>query len=101
MSAHTPGPWAVQVAEPIITSHATAYEIVTDDFDVVGGRVGIRSAADACLIAAAPDVYEALEALVELERGDLVGEQFKKALLLALRRSDVVLAKARGEGAKS
>ena len=47
------------------------------------------------------DLYEALDVLVKLERGDLVGAQFKKAICLALRQSDIALAKARGEGAKS
>ena len=58
----TPGPWAVQVSEPLITSRATAFEIVTEDFDVVGGRVAIRNAADARLMAAAPDGFEAASA---------------------------------------
>lgn len=43
------------------------------------------------------DLYEALDVLTKLERGDLVGAEFKKAMYAALRQSDAALAKARGE----
>ena len=89
----TPGPWAVQVSEPLITSRATAFEIVTDDFDVVGGRVAIRNAADARLIAAAPDLYAALEVMIEwanTEPGQYPGGY-------PGRKAAQALAKARGD----
>ena len=93
MSGWTPGPWAVQVAEPMITSRATAYEIVTDGFDVVGGRVGIRSAADACLIAASPDMADALR---QWQHAEETGDDAE--LANARKSRDMALAKARGEG---
>ena len=82
---HTPGPWV-----------AVTPEEVEDDCGVISGRThdfsgdvvvrlpnGTRGAANARLIAAAPDLLEALkqrlpscQCLYGIERGDVDGEEF-------------------------
>lgn len=69
MSGWTPGPWTVQLTCPSPRTRATAFEVVTEDYDVAAGYIGIRKAEDAQLIAAAPELYEALEyALAKLRQ---------------------------------
>lgn len=46
---------------------------------------------------AAPDLAEALEALLAVEDGDLFGEQFRVALNLAKGQARAALRKAKGE----
>jgi hypothetical protein len=63
---HTPGPWHVQrlQVDPHGIIRIGGFEVVTEAYDVVGGNPGvapIRKQEDAYLIAAAPDLLEALE----------------------------------------
>ena len=56
----TPGAWEVRVEQITPGSNATCFTVATDDFDVVSPLLGIRCEDDAALIAAAPDLLEAL-----------------------------------------
>ena len=62
----TPGKWEVRIEQVVPTSKAVCYTVATDDYDVVSPRLGIRSEADANLIAASKALYEALYQVVEL-----------------------------------
>mgnify|MGYP006434438993 CR=1 FL=1 len=53
--------------------------------------------ANAHLIAAAPDLVEALEELAEVERSEKIGAEWKRDLHAALKKTDAALAKAYGE----
>jgi hypothetical protein len=56
---HTPGPWTLRMrAKPIL-----AWDVVTTDGAVMGG---VYEEANARLIAAAPELLEALEAVAQL-----------------------------------
>ena len=59
MNKHTPGPWRVQLLPVNIRIRGPLQEYIVDPC------CGVRSKADACLIAAAPDLLEALKALVK------------------------------------
>ena len=61
MSKHTPGPWRL-FATDTEDAGATTFEVVgADGMFVVSDLVGIPSYENARLIAAAPDMYEALK----------------------------------------
>jgi hypothetical protein len=57
---YTRGPWEVEYGQLHPSSEKEAYTIRTDAFDVVSGHLLIRREADALLIAAAPDLADAL-----------------------------------------
>jgi hypothetical protein len=86
---HTPGPWRV--------GKRAKMRIVAGDDDTVastGGDPTMPAEANARLIAAAPDMYEALGALLELHGGIMNGcdcESCKIAL-----RARAAIAKAEG-----
>jgi hypothetical protein len=85
---HTPGPWEV-----IHGTHC-AYKISAGNFTFQQSvRIGTHPSvwnANAYLIAAAPDLLEALQAIVDAdERGELCHDQIAQAV--------AALAKARGE----
>lgn len=61
---HTPGPWEAQLTEVYPGHKKYVYEIVTPDYDVVSALLNIRKEEDARLIAAAPELFEALEELL-------------------------------------
>lgn len=69
MSAHTPGPW-------LVASGTTTVYALNEGFNrftacVQGVHIlSSELEANARLIAAAPDLYEALKAIVELDDGD-------------------------------
>lgn len=72
MSAHTPGPWTIlNAAHPGIEAEEVATSVVVwgDDEDEAGvhGDTPEEAFANALLIAAAPDLLEALEAFVEAD----------------------------------
>ena len=93
MSKHTPGPWTVQLAQITPTSKATKFEVVTDEWDVVAGRVGIRKESDAILIASAPDLLDALDNL--LSACQLPGDHCE--MEQAIAAGIAAIAKAKGE----
>ncbi len=66
MSTYTPGPWSLQ-ADTIVSIPLTALDGEYQSFDVLGeSEVGTsEDYANARLIAAAPELAEALHALIE------------------------------------
>lgn len=72
MSAHTPGPWKVE--DHTVTHSKFALRIVSNERDIdiadlncdgTDREAKAATKADASLIAAAPEMYEALKAVVE------------------------------------
>ena len=93
MSKHTPGPWTYKLDKDSFVN----FEITTahDSTSIVGGcgccdSPWVSSEADARLIAAAPELLEALESLVQRVGGD---EWFAEWAGMAR----VAIAKAKGE----
>ena len=83
---HTPGPWFIVSDEPDCVStagHRALMELQDDDY------IDCNSEANARLIAAAPDLLEALEMLV---RWDETGEPVSN-LCFAQARSAILKAK--------
>jgi hypothetical protein len=69
MNAHTPGPWTIPARDSGVTVNA-GHGIVAEVYAV---DVGTTQIANARLIAAAPDLLEALhDALVQLECSPMV-----------------------------
>ncbi len=62
---HTKGPWRIQREQLSPLSSKEGFTIITESFDIVSGHLAIRKEADAKLIAAAPDLLEALKAAKE------------------------------------
>lgn len=101
MSAHTPGPWVVDPYTGI------AKEIRINDGEILLDYDDVDHAAqeaNARLIAAAPDLLEALEKILECEEGRAADLRHRKAWL-PLKFSDermtearAAMAKATGEG---
>lgn len=60
----TQGEWCVSIEQITPTSNKTSYAVYTISFDVVSPMLGIRNVFDAQLIAAAPDMYRALQGFV-------------------------------------
>jgi hypothetical protein len=103
MSRHTPGPWLVRQRD----YYRDQYEIGLSDFDgLIKGLSGTRnghdgymhvsgcmSAADAHLMAAAPDLLEALEMMIA-DFGDYPAADRP---VLAFERARDAIAKAKGE----
>ncbi len=93
MSAHTPGPW---VASPDPNGSPTDWVIGTTNESRPIDEVAVCNARDASLIAAAPELLEALEGLcglAELRPGHL---QDYKAAVAAARNA---ITKAKGGAA--
>ena len=91
MSKHTPGPWVVYEfvdGYDIRAPESECYVVTASDPEAVWGAVGREE--DACLIAAAPELLEALESLVQRVGGD---EWFAEWAGMAR----AAIAKAKGE----
>jgi hypothetical protein len=90
MSKHTPGPWRMRTERSI--DRGTAYGIETCEADWKRTRSVVPplyiNEADARLIAAAPDMLEALEEVMSCEEN----EQMRWA-----QKARAAIAKARGE----
>lgn len=90
---HTPGPWTV--THRCFGAKPTDDEIVGLGWELEGPpepmlRGQFSKAADAYLVAAAPDLLEALQQLIdEIEEGHCVGKA-------AIKKAIAALAKARG-----
>jgi hypothetical protein len=92
MSKHTPGPWIVYEfvdGYDIRAPEAECYVATASDPEAVWGAIGREE--DACLIAAAPDLLEALENLLKVHEGE-GGTQHN-----AVDMARAVIAKAKGE----
>jgi hypothetical protein len=89
---HTPGPWPVQLCG--CGPHCNSYDVGPRD-----SRGGYREA-DARLIGAAPELYDALSAVVDDAEDWIAGRTNMTAAAyveLITRRAAGALAKARGE----
>ncbi len=97
MSEHTPGPWAVDEAENGVT--ARGGEDMIADCDRLNGLSFEVSRANARLIAAAPELLEALERLkAEVENAHVLDIRKRTALCIATSVASTAIAKARGVG---
>ncbi|WP_375272079.1 hypothetical protein [Sphingomonas sp.] len=99
MSGHTPGPWAVSKKKQRRVT-ANGIQICNAILRNQGGpkakthmKDEHEAEANACLIAAAPDLLAALDAL----RNHLSGAPKPTTLLALLANADLAIAKARGE----
>lgn len=98
---HTPGPWEARMATDPESGHG--WWLYAPNYGAVGFWRGGRttdtnrywqlSEADACLIAAAPELLEALENFVEVNNNPECGEVNKR---LAIKDAVDAIAKARG-----
>ena len=98
MSGHTPGPWRLERPP----GPRSVHDITGDDYDIIGATdwcvcEAIGNAADARLIAAAPDLLEALHGCLEQcvarydeRRGSRPTDKFE------IEAARAALAKARG-----
>lgn len=96
----TPGPWFLFESTYPDNSWDGNYSI-----QISGGAcladihrsVGNETDFNAHLIAAAPELYEALEKWIEMEDCEEVGRDWKVRYIAHLRECRALLAKARGE----
>lgn len=86
MSGNTPGPWTVEERDTRVEIFAGDVNIATVAWPVDDSEAEKVARADAHLIAAAPDLLAAVEALMSGKT------EWKKACALA----DAAIAKARG-----
>lgn len=95
---HTPGPWAVE-------SYGDRFEVVDEEtLSITIARItGARAEATACLIAAAPDLLEALQDVLSAERfSNRPPETVEQAeaklarIRAAAAKADAAIAKATG-----
>jgi hypothetical protein len=84
MSAHTPGPWALDPCASGWTLIANGQDITSEPFDACD--------ADARLIAAAPELLAALQAILHDTTHDLVGLPRDEALELIFAIADTAHA---------
>lgn len=99
MSKHTPGPWLI--AESVVSRHAiTNMRRIRSKneglehgavCDVYGIQDGSEASANARLIAAAPDLLEALQGMIEVVSNTEYGEIDRK---LAVKDARASIAKA-------
>lgn len=99
MGGWTPGPWLISPTGPVMHGYSQPYAVACHPTlnlvcgcfgDIAGGEE--QAHANAHLIAAAPSLYEALEALLSLNEYMGRGEDNP-----AFARARAALAKARGE----
>jgi hypothetical protein len=101
MSGHTPGPWIAEEDETV-DSDGTQFEsafpwLIEAGTCTVAGVSGIggEAAANARLIAAAPDLLAALRAIADPKAPDNLGEPLSR-LILAQEIARRAIAKADG-----
>ena len=96
---HTPGPWTMDGATIEAAGHASVVGIYQEHSGALYGE----SLANARLCAAAPDLLEACEALLDETTGyvstatDCECGRFDEAKTCAHQRARAAIAKARGE----
>ena len=93
MSKHTPGPWKARAR--CVTNDGTQDEMAGLGWNIEGPREPSRGqfskAADACLVAAAPDLLEALVAMMDFVNPN---ESLPTEEYPALSKAYAALAKA-------
>ena len=101
MSAHTPGPWVVGNQTPLNFGVQRGHGMEHLGF-VYGpsfpehSEVGRRSLANARLIAAAPELLDALQALVSATERVSVGDYSEETHDMAVSKARAAIAKATG-----
>lgn len=88
---HTPGPWHVELKTHILDANRTLIANVCDRYDGTNNNFLSSAEANARLIAAAPELLEALRDLVDVMTGRMNGET------VALHNALVTITKATGE----
>lgn len=74
MSTHTPGPWSAR-----IDPHGKPHYWIKTPGGFVIARVSGHGESDAALIAAAPEMLEALRNLLVYDTGDMPGDYIEAA----------------------
>jgi hypothetical protein len=99
MTEHTPGPWADDVTGDLSDRDGAIYSETSNTIvaDNVYGRSEAEADANARLIAAAPDLLAACEALCEAVAGQSALLAIEGALVVEYREALAAIAKARGE----
>ena len=102
-AGHTPGPWRIERRDGQAHGFGIYHGINTF---VVSPHTGVIDESDAHLIAAAPDLLEALEAMRRMidrahEDGILTLGNLPRDYTLIERSADAAIRKARGEGGAS
>lgn len=99
MSKHTAGPWTFDKAHSVgFIVHDKNYGYIVGAQDEEGRYGAIESESNARLIAAAPELLEALEEMTSLASGPVGGVSVQmKRDILAKARAVIAIAKARGE----
>ena len=95
--SHTPGPWEWDKGDSYYEAFWTVFSREGHEIAEVA-RFGPESDSNGRLIAAAPELLEALEILTQVESGDLVGVEWKVAVTEACKNANKAIAKARGGG---
>jgi hypothetical protein len=97
MGTHTPGPWAItreDHAHAIVSEEFVIADVFTFQPDCAGVRTDAEGEANARLIASAPDLLDALQAVVndlEMWPGEKNPEFFE-----SMKAARTALAKAKG-----
>ena len=106
---HTPGPWALTLRGekyPYHTIQGDGKHVVVCEVDARGPAENHNPDADALLIAAAPELLEALAGIVAVyeaaeywrERGSVVTIDFKEpAMVKYIKQARVAISKATGQ----
>jgi hypothetical protein len=101
MSTHTPGPWAVEMAEvySVIDAEGGRVALITNlkgRHGMGGRRSGEEAAANTLLIAAAPELLAALQKAVELVDSNVirVRDSDRAQLIAALTQWNTAIANA-------
>ena len=95
---HTPGPWTVETGSFYVSIRAPSRMV--GDTRVIGGKPDDENLANARLIAAAPDLLEALgdaAAMLEVYATGKTNSATHGQAVSAIRDALAALAKARGE----
>lgn len=91
----TPGPWRWHRDDLITVS--SPHKFIAKVDQEYTGLSWDEDEGNHHLIAAAPELYEALDIAETLIRGDLIGSEWKHACNAFLKQAKATLAKARGE----
>jgi len=93
----TPGPWVWQAEEEcLVGPHFVVMRQDNEGRKVFADYPDGTTQANARLIAAAPDLYDALDAAIDLIEGDLTGLEWKQACREFVTSARAIVAKAKG-----
>ena len=101
---HTPGPWSVYDQRHLFTNHEGSARLIAGDIWIAcvhGSHVGPQSKEEAdaniSLIAAAPEMLEALESIAQFWNRDQNEKAMTGACWHAIETAEAAIAKAKGE----